>query len=215
MGEGAHARVFLCEHKLTITRYAVKIMEKRILGKEKVDNYYKEIRMVRSLLCPYIIYIYEFFEDEERIYVVMEYCAGGSLRDSINTKKKEAESFTEKQVAWVMNQLMRGIAFMHANKICHRDIKPENILFMDGPPGHGVARVKIIDFGCARYFEDDKKMVDMYGSAYFLAPEMITGNYDCRVDVFSAGVIMYTMCTMKLPFDGRNDMEILNSILTK
>lgn len=96
LGEGAHSKVFLCEHKLSISRFAVKILEKRLLKSNMKYRYYKEIKMVHELICPYIIHIYEYFEDEERIYVIMEYCNGGSLLDSINTKIRENERYTEK-----------------------------------------------------------------------------------------------------------------------
>ena len=89
LGEGAHSRVYLCEHKLTITRYAVKVLEKRLLKEGMQHRYLKEIKMVRRLCCPFIIYIQEYFEDEERIYVVMEYCQGQSLLESLNNKIRD------------------------------------------------------------------------------------------------------------------------------
>lgn len=74
-------------------------------------------------------------------------------------------------------------------------------MFIGGPPGKGVARVKLIDFGCARRFDPHKLMDDIYGSPNYIAPEMLKGQYDCKVDVFGAGVIFYLMLTMRLPFN--------------
>ena len=88
----------------------------------------------------------------------------------------------------------------------------ENILFYDGPPGKGCSRIKIIDFGCARYFGKNETMKGIFGSANYVAPEMISGNYDCKVDVFSAGIIFYAMMTLKLPHDGSNNAQILDKI---
>ena len=96
MGEGAHSRVFLCEHKLTITRYAVKILEKRLLKEEMKNRYYREIKMVSKLVCPFIIHIEEYFEDEERIYIIMEYCNGQSLLESLNHRIKTKHLYTER-----------------------------------------------------------------------------------------------------------------------
>ena len=79
LGEGSHARVFLCEHKLSMNRYAVKILEKKLLKSGMKNRYLKEIKMVHGLINPYIIHIYEYFEDKERIYIVMEFCHGMSL----------------------------------------------------------------------------------------------------------------------------------------
>ena len=197
--------MFLCEHKLTVTRYAVKILEKKLLTKDTKFRYYKEIEMVSKLICPYIIYLREYYEDEERIYIIMEYCAGQSLLESVNKKNKKVETYTERQVAWVMHQLLKAVSYLHARNIIHRDIKAENIMFLDGPPGEGIARIKLIDFGCARSFKPHEKMNGVYGTSNYIAPEMISGEYTESADMFSCGVIFYTMLTMKLPFDDRTD----------
>lgn len=73
-------------------------------------------------------------------------------------------------------------------------------MFIDGPPGKGVARIKIIDFGLATKFDPKERMRDVCGTPNYLAPEMIAGDYNCKVDVFSVGVILYTMLSLRLPF---------------
>ena len=73
-------------------------------------------------------------------------------------------------------------------------------MFIDGPPGKAVARIKIIDFGLATKFDPDENMIDICGTSNYLAPEMIAGDYNCKVDVFSVGVIFYTMLALRLPF---------------
>lgn len=87
-------------------------------------------------------------------------------------------------------------------------------MFMGGAPGKGQARVKIVDFGCARRFKPFEKMSDVYGSSNFVAPEMLKGEYDCKVDVFSTGVLLFSMLFQRLPFDGENDKIILEKIKT-
>ena len=84
-------------------------------------------------------------------------------------------------------------------------------MFLDGPPGVANTKVKIIDLGCARNFKKGEIMKGMYGSPNYAAPEM-NDEYDCIVDVFSAGVILYTMMTLKLPFDGRTSKDIIYSV---
>ena len=103
LGEGAHSRVFLCEHKLTVCRFAVKMLEKKLLKKDMKNRYMKEIKMMHSFINPYIIHVHEYFEDDERIYIVMEYCAGGNMLSELNQRIKIYDRFTEKQVAWIMN----------------------------------------------------------------------------------------------------------------
>ena len=85
-------------------------------------------------------------------------------------------------------------------------------MFMDGPPGKGLSRVKIIDFGCARRFNPNEKMTGMYGSAHYMAPEMQTIEYTSKVDVFSVGAILYLMAALKQPFQGATEIEILHKI---
>ena len=108
-----------------------------------------EINTMHLIENPYILRIYEYFEDAERIYVVTQYCKGGDLFSEINRRIKNLERFSETQVATIMNQLIRAIAYLHENYIIHRDIKPENILFVTGPPGSGCGKLKLCDFGGA------------------------------------------------------------------
>lgn len=84
---------------------------------------------------------------------------------------------------------------------------------MDGPPGEGIARLKIIDFGTARYFRKGERLTGIYGSSYYVAPEMISeSDYDQKVDVFSVGVILHLMMTQKMPFTGPTDEIILKKV---
>ena len=88
---------------------------------------------------------------------------------------------------------------MHNQKYCHRDIKPENILFVNGPPGEGTGRLKICDFGTATKFDpkDPETMNGIYGSSNYVAPEMLKGKYNQKVDLWSIGVIMYVLINKK------------------
>lgn len=155
----------------------------------------------------------EYFEDEERIYVCFEYCRGGELYNEINLRKKNKQRFTEVQVASIIFQLAKAIAYLHANNIVHRDIKPENILFVSGPPGKGDMKIKVIDFGTAYRLKKGETLSDFYGSPNYVAPEVIRGRYDLQCDCWSVGVILYIMLTMKLPFDGLDDADVFHSVL--
>ena len=96
---------------------------------------------------------------------------------------------------------------MHSEGLIHRDIKPENIMF--DKKGHG-GTVKFIDFGLACQFKPGQK--DLAGTPYFIAPEVLSGNYGYECDVWSMGVVLYMMMTGEMPFDGNNQKELFRAI---
>lgn len=115
--------------------------------------------------------------------------------------------YTENEAAQVIKQLTNAIAYCHANKIAHRDIKPENILIDEA-----TGSIKLIDFGTSmHYTEDSPKMVEQYGTPYYIAPEVLKGSYNQKCDMWSVGVIMYILLSGEPPFHG-TDIEIMNKV---
>lgn len=94
----------------------------------------------------------------------------------------------------------------------HRDIKPENILYVHGGEGKGNGRVKLVDFGTAVKFKKGEKYSEIYGSANYLAPEVVNMDYTEKCDVWSLGVILYTILLKQMPFDGNMDAEVIKAI---
>lgn len=94
---------------------------------------------------------------------------------------------------------------MHSKNIVHRDLKPENILF------NAAGELKLVDFGTSKDVSKTK-MRNTYGTAYYIAPEILQGNYDIKCDIWSCGVILYVFFTGKPPFNGANEDEILASV---
>jgi len=100
------------------------------------------------------------------------------------------------------------------NNIVHRDIKPENILFVKGGDTHGMGNIKLCDFGTACKYEKDLPLFQKYGSPNYIAPEILTGSgYNEKVDVWSAGVILFTLIMGKVPFDGNKDEEVFANVV--
>jgi len=162
---------------------------------------------------PHVIKLYEIFEDNRYLYLVMEECSGGELFDRIIERINAQKMFTEKEAALMFKQMMSAICYCHAAGICHRDLKPENLLFLgkesDSP-------LKVIDFGLSRIFQkDDHKMSTKVGTAYYVSPEVLLGNYDEKCDIWSAGVILYILLCGDPPFNGANDNEIYRKIQAK
>lgn len=162
---------------------------------------------------PHVIKLYEIFEDNRYLYLVMEECSGGELFDRIIERINAHKMFTEKEAALMFKQMMSAICYCHAAGICHRDLKPENLLFLgkesDSP-------LKVIDFGLSRIFQkDDHKMSTKVGTAYYVSPEVLLGNYDEKCDIWSSGVILYILLCGDPPFNGANDNEIYRKIQAK
>lgn len=104
--------------------------------------------------------------------------------------------------------MLSSVAYCHQKQICHRDLKPENIL-LDSKNNN---TIKVIDFGTSQKFEPNKKMNQTYGTAYYIAPEVLTAEYNEKCDVWSVGVILYILLSGKPPFDGIDDREIVKKV---
>lgn len=206
LGSGTYGEVRLCFRRDTGDKRAVKIFKKQLYRSEvKKSNLITEISILKALDHPNIIKIYEFFEDERRLYIVMEYCSGGELFGEILKRK----IFNEIHAAQIMHQIFSTLAYMHGKQIIHRDLKPENILLEDN---HDVLNIKIIDFGTA-IVTNGNKVTGMIGTPYYIAPEVIAGEYDFKADIWSSGVILYILLSGQPPFAGMNDNEITTRII--
>lgn len=207
LGSGAYGDVIQVIHKLTNQERAVKIFLKN-KDKHKDSSYEKtknEIEILKKLSHPTIIKIFEYFEDEKRVYIVMEKCYGGELFDQITTKKTLNESVS----AMICKQLFSAISYLHSNKIVHRDIKPENIMLEDSDD---FINIKIIDFGTATYYDGGELLKELTGSSYYISPEVIQGGYNEKCDEWSIGVILYILLCGNPPFGGSSNEEIMRKI---
>jgi calcium-dependent protein kinase len=118
-------------------------------------------------------------------------------------------SFTEKQAAKYIKQLLSAIAYLHARNIVHRDLKAENLLFENETDE---ANLKLIDFGVSCEFFKGTKLKETLGTPYYIAPEVLMQNYDEKCDEWSAGVILFILLCGYPPFNGDNDKEILETV---
>ena len=203
LGTGAFGSVRLAIHKATKQKRAVKVLKKTEDNKQFVLD---EINILSKLVHPNIMQIYEVFEDKANYYIVSEHCKGGELFEAISQKG----SFSEKDASIIMKQILSGVCYSHQNHIVHRDLKPENILLDN--KGEDL-NVKIIDWGCAKTIKKSEKLHTADGTAYYIAPEVLKGDYDEKCDVWSCGVILYILLCGYPPFNGDTDDDIYNEIL--
>ena len=205
IGAGGYARCLLVKNKTTGQLYACKELQKNKLN--NVASLKSEIQILIKLDHPNIIKLYEIYENDNYIYLVMELCTGGELFDRIIQKTEQGKQFTEKEVANIFQQMMSAINYCHSNKIVHRDLKPENLLLASQDEN---SPIKVIDFGMSRIFNNKQAMFDKVGTAYYISPEVLDGFYDEKCDIWSAGVILYILLCGS--FNGNDDDEIFESI---
>lgn len=217
IGEGSYGKVFKVKHKETgEIRACKKINIKQI---KDYDKFMLEISILAKMDHPNIIKLYEFYDDPDNRYLnlVMEECTGGELFDKIIEKLTNDTIFTEKEAAKIFKQVMSAICYCHKEGICHRDLKPENLLLANKKDD---SPIKVIDFGLSNIFKDTKtgeetKMTTKVGTAYYVSPEVLRGEYDEKCDIWSAGVILYILLCGDPPFNGPNDNAIYRAIKKK
>ena len=205
LGQGSYGEVRIALHKHTGQERAVKLFNKETDFDHSYIKVKNEIEVLRFLRHPCIIKMYEYFEDSKRLYIVTEKCNGGELFDVISQRS----TISENDSAIICKQLFSAVAYLHENNITHRDIKPENILLDEN---EDLLNIKIIDFGAATRFSDDQPLSDLVGSPFYISPEMISASYSKECDLWSCGVVLYILLCGSPPFDGKNNVEILNKV---
>ena len=208
LGKGGYGKVYEVRNKKTGEIRACKHLSK--LSIKNLEKFEREINILIKTDHPHIIKLYEIFESQRSLYLVMEECKGGEVFDKIIEHIQSKQMYSEKDAANMFLQLMSSIEYCHNNGICHRDLKPENLLYLnagnekDNP-------IKVIDFGLSQIFTD-RKLKTKVGTAYYVAPEILMGDYNEKCDIWSAGVILYIFLSGDPPFNGPNDAAIYNKI---
>ncbi|CAI2365235.1 unnamed protein product [Moneuplotes crassus] len=185
-------------------KYAIKSIP-RDSNEEYIKQLEKELRILKDVDHPNIIKFLETYQDQKYYHFVIEYCSGGELFNRL----AELGSLSETVAASIIKKLVSAIAHLHDKDICHRDLKPENILFTSKDPD---AEIKLIDFGLSTYARKDRIMKSKVGTPFYVAPEVLEGEYQKSCDMWSIGVITYVILCGYPPFYGKTDEEIYQKI---
>ncbi|XP_051954237.1 MAP/microtubule affinity-regulating kinase 3 isoform X10 [Xyrauchen texanus] len=205
IGKGNFAKVKLARHILTGREVAIKIIDKTQLNPTSLQKLFREVRIMKILNHPNIVKLFEVIETEKTLYLVMEYASGGEVFDYLVAHGR----MKEKEARAKFRQIVSAVQYCHQKHIVHRDLKAENLL-LDAD-----MNIKIADFGFSNEFTIGNKLDTFCGSPPYAAPELFQGKkYDGpEVDVWSLGVILYTLVSGSLPFDGQNLKELRERVL--
>ncbi|XP_055921746.1 serine/threonine-protein kinase MARK2 isoform X12 [Eupeodes corollae] len=205
IGKGNFAKVKLAKHLPTGKEVAIKIIDKTQLNPGSLQKLFREVRIMKMLDHPNIVKLFQVIETEKTLYLVMEYASGGEVFDYLVLHGR----MKEKEARVKFRQIVSAVQYCHQKRIIHRDLKAENLLL------DSELNIKIADFGFSNEFTPGSKLDTFCGSPPYAAPELFQGKkYDGpEVDVWSLGVILYTLVSGSLPFDGSTLRELRERVL--
>ena len=208
IGSGAFSKVYLGKHKPTNELYAIKKISLNELNSktDSIEIINREIELHSKLYHKNITHLVATYQNEENIYIILEYLNKGDLYKLIKKKKNNDEETCFKYFI----QILSAVLFLHENNLIHRDIKPENIMVSE------TGYIKMIDFGTVKETNtSDGTTHTSIGTPHYMAPEVIRGDsYNRRVDYWSIGVCIYEFICGKTPFapDSKDPVEIYKSV---
>ena len=212
LGKGTFGEVRRAEHLKAKFVCAIKVIDKLKLKNNQIyfELMQNELQVLQKASHPHIMRIFELLEDEDNYYVVSEFLKGGELFERIIKLK----TFNEQRAAFIVNQILLALNYIHSDNIMHRDLKPENILLESSDPN--VLNIKLSDFGFATYYKNGEGESLQCGSPLYMAPEIINcEDYTEKVDIWSTGVIAFILLSGRPPYGGKKKEEIYRCIKSR
>ncbi|XP_059414185.1 serine/threonine-protein kinase BRSK1-like isoform X1 [Carassius carassius] len=204
LGKGQTGLVKLGIHCITGQKVAIKIVNREKLSESVLMKVEREIAILKLIEHPHVLKLYDVYENNKYLYLVLEHVSGGELFDYLVKKGR----LTPKEARKFFKQIISALDFCHSHSICHRDLKPENLLLDEKN------NIRIADFGMASLQVGDSLLETSCGSPHYACPEVIRGEkYDGRrADVWSCGVILFALLVGALPFDHDNLRQLLEKV---
>ena len=207
LGSGSYGRVYLIKHNKTNEEYALKVIDKKKLMQMygRIDIIKNEINIHSKLSHENIMRLYNVYEDENSINLILEYAKNGNLYELLSQPENK-KGLDEQRAFDYFIQVVNAVYYLHQNNIIHRDIKPENILI--GKKG----LLKLCDFGWAKELTLENRST-FCGTVEYMAPEIFgSENYDFGVDIWSLGILLYEMVIGHSPFKAKNMKSVILNI---
>ena len=207
IGEGAFCSVKYGTNILTNQNVAIKIINKKNLDNNELESVMNELYIMKICKFPYIIKLYDIYETNNHIYIIMEQCKTGSITNYLKNNKYKLQENIIKEIIY---KLLLVIEFIHSLGIIHRDIKLDNILFFD----ESKKNIRLIDFGLSKILGINEKSTDCCGTLAFAAPELLQEKpYSKSVDIWSLGIVIFFLLCGYLPFIAEHPEDVLNQII--
>lgn len=229
LGEGSYSSVYLATDRQTLKEYAIKVLEKRHIIKEKKIKYVNIEKNTLNRLTehPGIVRLYYTFQDETSLYYVLDLCNGGELLGVL----KKTGTFDVECTRFYGAQILDAVAYMHSRGVIHRDLKPENVLLDEQ------MHIKVTDFGTAKLLtdprtnnqdpanrgmpdpgkreaEEDSRAASFVGTAEYVSPELLTHKNACKAsDLWAFGCILYQLLAGRPPFKAGSEYLTFQKIV--
>jgi len=199
IGEGSYGAVYKAIHKRTGEIVSIKVVP----IEDDLNDILKEIKFMSEINCPQVVRLYgNFVKEDVELWIVMEYCAAGSVSDIMRLRRK---TLTEQEIAVIIKSTLEGLEYMHQHMKIHRDIKAGNILL------NAKGEAKLADFGVSGQLSDSTaKRNTVIGTPYWMAPEVIQENgYGVSADIWSLGITSIEMAQGHPPYNNIHPMRAI------
>lgn len=207
IGTGGMAEVFRGHHEKLNRDVAIKVMRTSLAGDAQFTaRFEREARLAASLRHPNIVQVFDFDRQNDRLFLVMEFINGGTLKQRLEDIKSAGSYFSLSEIYRIMQQVSNALDYAHSQGMLHRDLKPANILLDQAGDAY------ITDFGIARLLDSDEitRSGSILGTPNYMSPEQCEGKpLTFSSDIYSLGVILFELLTGETPFDADSPLAIL------